>query len=231
MSEIYQERSNHSTAEEENTISQQLQSDHLRHEIANLHKEKERLLTDLQETIEEEKQAWEEQKKREKEAAQASGYQVGYETGHKEAIEKYHAMLEKANKIVSSAKADYDKTVSKYEYAVIQLAVSIAGKILKQKIDADPELFQPIVKEAISDLKDSSNVEVYVHPSKYELIISQKEELEQLIKNEDVLSVYIDSSLAEQDCMIKHPYGQVDLSVDTQLEQIKRALEEKVMER
>lgn len=61
--------------------------------------------------------------------------------------------------------------------------------------------------------------------------MNQKEELEQIVRNDDVISIYTDRNLQEHSCIVKHPYGQIDVSIDTQLQQLKIALEEKVMER
>ncbi len=223
-------------AEEEEAVDHQatnlqMEVDRLRTELRQLEVEKERLLSEVRQTIAQEKEAWQVEKEEERERAKEVGYQEGYNQAVQEVEERYHAMLAEANEITKRAKEEYDKTVSKYEQAIVQLSVAIANKIITTSIDEKPEYFTKLVETAIIDLKDSSNVELHVHPSQYELLVGQKEEFEQIVMKEDVISIYVNTQLEPYSCMIKHPYGQIDVSVDTQLEEIKRALEEKVMER
>lgn len=231
ISEIFEEQPEEEDFIEADEMTLQLKVDQLQNEIKSLELQKEKTLEEIQTAIEQERDAWELQKEQEREEAQDVGYKVGYDAGYEKVFEQHEQLLNDANDIVRKAKEDYDKTISKYETAILNLAISIAEKITTKRIEQEPEIFQQMVQTAISDLKDSSNVEVYVHPTKYDLIISQKEELEQMVRNDDVISIYTDSSLLEHSCIIKHLYGQVDVSVDTQLQQIKNALEEKIMER
>lgn len=231
ITDIFNQEAERDQFVETDEMTLQLKVDQLRHEIKTLQIEKEKVLQDLQNAIEEEKQLWEEQKEQEREEAQEVGYKVGYDAGYEEVFKKYESLLTEANDIVQLAKQEFDKTVSKHEQAIINLAIAVAEKITAHSIETEPELFKQIVEDAILDLIDSSNVEIFVHPSHYDLILSQKEELEQIVRNDDVISVYTDKSLLEHSCIIKHPYGQIDVSIDTQLQQLKIALEEKVMER
>lgn len=230
ISEIFEEQPEDEFVEADE-VTLQLKVDQLRNEIKHLESQKEKTLEDLQQAIEQEKKLWQEQKEQEKQEAHDVGYKVGYDAGYEKVFEEHDALLTEANHIVQLAKEEFDQTISKYDHAIINLAIKVAEKITTKVIDEQPTYFQEIVENAIVDLKDSSNVEVYVHPSQYELIMSQKEELEQMVRNDDIISVYTDSQLEENSCLIKHLYGQIDVSVDTQLQQIKDALEEKIMER
>lgn len=230
VSEIFEEKPKEEIVQDDE-VSLHLKVDQLKNEIDELQQQKEKVLQDLQEAIAKEKETWEEEKEIEREEAQEIGYKVGYDAGYEQVFKQYDSLLEEANNIVHLAKSDYDKTVSKHENAIINLAISIAEKIMITSIEEEPEYFKHMVESAILDLKDSSNVKIYVHPNKYELIMEQKEELEQMVRNDDVISVYLDSNMHENACVIKHPYGQIDASIDTQLQQIKDALEEKIMER
>lgn len=231
-SEIFEkQKEQNETIQTDNEFSLQIKIDQLKNEIRKLEEEKTKLLRNLRESIEEEKRKWQEQKELEKKEAQKVGYKVGYDQGVEDALKQYESLLKEANEITKLAKQTYDETISKYDQAILELAVTIGKKILTIELEERPELFKQIVVKAIEDLKDSSNVEIYVHPSQYKCILNQKEELEQMVRSEDVISIYADQHLDEYDCLIRHPYGQIDVSIDTQLEQIKHALEEKLAER
>lgn len=231
LSEIFEQEAQPEQFVEADEMTLQLKIDQLNQEIKNLQLQKEKVLQDLQIAIQDEKQLWEQQKEQEKQEAQEVGYKVGYDAGYEDALEKYESLLTEANGIVQLAKQEFDKTIGKHEQAIINLSIAVAEKITAHTIDENPELFKQIVEGAILDLIDSSNVEIFVHPSQYEMIMSQKEELEQIVRNDDVISIYTDKKLNEHSCIIKHPFGQIDASLDAQLQQLKIALEEKVMER
>jgi len=231
LAEIFEQKSETESYVHENETTLQLKVDQLKNDIENLQLQKERVLQDLQAAIQEEKQVWEQEKESEKKAAQEVGYKVGYDAGYEEVLKQHNMLLAEANEIVKLAKQDYDKTISKHESAIVNLAIAAAEKITTTSIEEYPEYFSKVVEEAILDLKDSSNVEIIVNPSKYELIMSQKSELEQLVREDDVISIYTNKHLCENSCTIKHPYGQIDVGIDVQLQQIKHALEEKITER
>lgn len=232
ITDIFEQQENaFENIEDDHEVTLQLKIDQLKHEINHLKQQKEKVLGDLRKSINKEKTAWLEQKELEKKQAEEVGYKIGYDAGYEDVFKQYESLINEANQIATSAKQDYDKTINKHEYAILELAITIAEKIIANKLEEKPESFIDMVKQAIQDLKDSSQVEIYVHPDNYQLILNQKEELEQMVRKEDVISVYNDRELDVGDCLIKHPYGQIDVSIDTQLQQIKHVLEEKISER
>jgi len=231
INEIIEQKAEPQSYIEGNETSLQIKIDQLRQEIESLTSQKEKLLEDIQLAIENEKEAWEQEKEMERKEAQEVGYKVGYDEAYEKVFQQYEEHLHEANHIVSLAKEDYDKTISKHEQAIVNLAIAVAEKITISKMDENPAQFQRMVEQAILELKDSSNVEIFVHPSQYDFILNQKEELQQMVRDEDIISVYSDKTLDEYSCVIKHLYGQIDVSVDTQLKQLKRTLEEKILER
>lgn len=208
----------------------QTEIDALEQELKLLERRKQSIMEEMSDYISSEKEAWEITKQQEQTAAIEKGFKMGFDQGTVEAMEKYDVLLQQANKIVENAEQDYYKTVEKHQTTVLQLSVQIANKIVRKQIEAEPDTFFQLVKSAIEQLMDTSNVAIYLHPNDYAFLYEQKEELEQLLDDDEVLSLYINQDLNEGDCLIKHPFGQIDASIDTQLTQVKQALEEKLME-
>lgn len=217
--------------EKEQYITYQMKIENSKHQLASLELQKEKMLNDLKEAINKEKQEWIYQKKIEEEQAKETGYKIGFDQGREEALAEYIKLINKANQLVDAATEDYHRMIEKHEEAIIQLAIASAEKIIGLQIKEDSTVFTKIVKKAIEELKDHSHVIIYVHPDDYPILIEQKEELEQLLEDGEIISIYIDQQLNIGDCSIKHPFGQIDVGIDSQLEQIKFALEEKVMEK
>src|SRR5690625_2125220 len=202
----------------------------LEQEIITLQQKKDQLLQDIQVAIQKEKEAWLETKEKEREEAQNIGFKTGYDAGVEKAEQTYERLMTEANERTKLATDDYYKTIAKHEQAIIQLAMAAAEKVTKQHIDASDVGITEIVKQALKDLKDKSNISIYVHHTDYEFVMNRKEELEEILDEGQLLSIYIDDQMNQGDCIIKHPFGQVDIGIDVQLSQIKAALEEKILE-
>ena len=217
--------------EKEQHITYQMKIENSKQQLASLEQQKEKMLNDLKAAINQEKQEWINQKKIEEEQAKEAGYKIGFDQGREEALAKYTELINQANQLVDAATEDYHRMIEKHEEAIIQLAIASAEKIIGLQIKEDSTVFSKIVKKAVEELKDHSHVTIYVHPDDYPILIKQKEELEQLLEDGEIISIYINQQLHPGDCSIKHPFGQIDVGIDSQLEQIKFALEEKIMEK
>ncbi len=199
-------------------------------EIRTLEEKKEKLLQDMKQAIEKEKEAWLVTKEEERKEAQEIGYKTGYDAGLEEAKTEYSALIDEANKIIENAQTEYFKTIANHEQAILQLAITTAEKITKQQVSETEDTLVEMIKYAIDDLQKRSNISIYVQPADYEFVMNGKEELETLLEDGEIISIYADENLNPGDCVIKHPYGQLRIGIDVQLQQIKTALEEKLSE-
>lgn len=211
-------------------VSLEIEVANLKQQIRSLQEQSEHLLFDLKQKIDQEKEAWQLEKENERKQAQAKGYEEGYREGQQSAMSKYESLLHEANEIVEKATEDYYRTIEKHQQAIITLAIKASEKIITKEITLDETYVTSIISKAMDDLKDHSNISIYVSPKDYGLVMKQKDELEQSIQSGELLSIYVDTKLHEGDCIISDPFGQIDVSIDLQLQQIKNALEEKLME-
>lgn len=213
------------TVDDEYTaIQEQLQV--AREELHQAKAQKQQMIAESQEAIMKDKEEWNKTKASYIEQAKEAGYSTGFATGKQESMKQYKQLLNQANEIVHSATVDYHSTVEQSEEVIVDLAIHTAGKIIKQKITDHPSAFLAIVKAAIKEIKDQSVVTVYVHPDAYELILQQKEELRHLLHADTKLTIYVNEELNNESCVIEHPFGKIDASVDTQLTQLREVLHE-----
>ena len=200
-------------------------------ELERLKAEQNELLTKTHEEITKERNNWEQEKEQLIEVTKKEGYEEGVVLGKEEGKSQYKTLLHQANSIIESAQKDYFSTIDRNEETIIDLAIHTAEKILQQKISDEPEAILGLVKAAIQDIKDKSKIMIYLHPENYQYVLNQKNELLRILDNEANLSIYINEKLTENACVIEHPYGQIDASIDTQLGQIRQILHELVMEK
>lgn len=193
-------------------------------EIEQLEKQRRELKEQTEQEIEKKKQEWEAEKKTWIEQAREEGYQAGFTSGEKDAREKYKEYVSQANSLVTAAQKDYEKTVAASDEAIVQLAMQAAEKIIVQQIDVEPGAFLNIIKAAIKEIDNQSEVAIYVHPGNYEFVLQQKDELKRILEDNLKLFIYANENLKDNACLINHPFGQIDASVDSQLEEIRTSL-------
>ncbi|WP_449353948.1 flagellar assembly protein FliH [Virgibacillus natechei] len=199
-------------------------------QLQHLNDQKEKLLLETKTQIKKEKEDWENEKQQYIKEAMEEGYQAGFSQGEEAGLEKYQDLLDKANAITDESIRDYHATIDKSEEAILDLAIHIAGNILKRRLTDDPSSFLSLVKAAIKELKDQSIISIYLHPTTYKYVLKQKDELVLILGNETKLAIYVHEDIQEDGCLIEHPYGQIDAGIDTQLKQIRNVLHEITME-
>src|SRR5699024_1823464 len=100
----------------------------------------------------------------------------------------------------------------------------IAEKIIGATLKEQPETFLGMVRNVLKDLREVGRVTIYLHPDNYEYVYQQKEELISLLEDPKRISIYADDTLQTDSCIIEYPHGQIDASIDTQLEQVRKSL-------
>jgi flagellar assembly protein FliH len=180
--------------------------------------------TGIVQQIDYERSAWEQERVQLFEQARQEGYAEGLELGRQEALRQYQAHIEESERIVDLAKKDYDETVQSAENTILALSIKLAEKVIGSKLHESPEIFLPLVKLGLNEVKEYENIKIHVHPSFYQLLLSQKDELQSLVTNNTDMNIYANAELNVNDCFIESAFGRIDISIDTQLQQLKKQL-------
>lgn len=178
--------------------------------------------------IEQESAAWQQNWMQEKERLQKEAFdqafQQGAEQGRAAGYNEMKELIEEAHSIVASSKIEYEKNVERSERTIIELAVICAEKILRTELDQNEDAFMSIIRSALKETKNQKEIQIHVHPGKYELVISQKDEIEALFPNEINCYIFPNEEAEENACFIETSNGRIDAGVDTQLHQLRKTL-------
>lgn len=215
--------------DEKRVLQQEIEENRLK--LQALQEEQAALLQQVKEEISLEKEEWETEKEKLQEAANKAGHDAGFLKGKEDSMERYATILSQANQLVEQTTKDYHKTLENSDKKIIELAIGTAEKIINQKILENESVFLDLVTTAIKEIKEQTIISLYLHPDNYSFVLEQKNELIRSLDSDMTIEIYIDQELNENGCLIKHPFGQVDVGVDTQLEQIQAVLQEVAMER
>jgi flagellar assembly protein FliH len=182
----------------------------------------------VQRQILQEKENWEDEKQQLVEMARKEGYEIGLQQGRQDGLAQYHQLIEQARQIVESANNEYYRQIEAANETILLIGLKVAEKILDAHLSENNKHFISLVKRAIREAREHSEVKIYVHPIYYDAVISQKDELKEIFNQEVDLFIYPDAQLPEHGCIIESPFGRIDASVDIQLQQIKEKLRERL---
>ncbi len=154
------------------------------------------------------------------------GYDEGYEAGEIRISEALHAQSEarmcELAEMLEKVEESKEEIISKYEDNLSKLAIEIAEKIIRQKIDSNDNVISGIIRGAIKDYKNAEWIKVY---------ISERDDSEQIKADKDLIKELegiskdvkfeVSDDLRQGSVIVEMPDGLVDASVDTQLKNFK----------
>ena len=186
--------------------------------------ERDRLLSEAQKQIENDRAE-----------ARAAGHAEGFAAGHAEGeaavreemaelIRTTNAQAEKTLRDAHDAMRDY---LMQAEEDIVSIAMTAVERILPQHFIDVPQMVLPIVRDAILRVKDQKEVIVHVPPDSYDFVLMARDELRGLLTAGDTnLTITSDEAMKPGDCLVETPNGSVDARLQTQIEQLKKAVRE-----
>lgn len=169
-----------------------------------------------------------------KEQAQEDGFQQGYREGYDQgkqtATEEMQGILiaavEKSESIIALSEQEVRNSILAAEKQFIEIALSIAKKILAREVEENPMVILPIVKKALEKVSDQEQVVIKVHPDDYELVLQARRDLQMILGQEQALTIAHDHTIEVGSCVIESSNGTVDARVSTQFAAIEKILQE-----
>ena len=186
--------------------------------------EADQILTSAKQAVEEQRVQWETERQELMEKAQLEGYQKGFAAGQQEGLQSFQVKIEEAQSLIELAQQDYKATVEGSEDALLDLGLRLAEKILHEKLNDEPETYLSLVKGAIADWKERSDLRLYVHTDSYELVLQQKEELALLTGQDFDLMIMPQHDLPAGGCILETKHGRIDAGIDSQLTVLREKL-------
>ncbi|MGM0522554.1 MAG: flagellar assembly protein FliH [Bacillota bacterium] len=201
----------------------------LKQELTNIQQQIDQEKQQAEQDINQQKQDWQSEKETLIESAKNEGYQAGYETGEQAALADFASRIEQANEIIHQAEQEREIIIEKAHADIVELSMVVAKKVVFDAVMSKDALL-PIVKTAIKDYHDQTIIRIRTSIQDFDLIHSQTDELTRVLNEGVMLSVLPDDKLPTGGCVIETPSGQLDVSVDRQLEKIHEALTETMEE-
>lgn len=136
--------------------------------------------------------------------------------------QEYEQKLNAAREPIAAVLASFEEQRTHYyaqvEMEIVQLALSIAAKILHREAQVDPMLLAALVRLAVERMREGSSVTVRVSPGKGESWRRY------FAANPSISHVEVaeDPQLTDQDCVLETELGSANFGLDSQLKEVEQ---------
>ena len=160
------------------------------------------------------------------------GLQEGRETGEQEgrarAVQKFEPQVEQLINAWTAAlerwETDRGEMLLAAREDVVRFAVAVARKVVMRVVKADSTVIEDQLAEALALLSRPTTIIVSVHPNDRPIIEAVLPRLVRRFQQCEQASVRDDETLTTGGCVVATAGGQIDATIETQLDRIARTL-------
>lgn len=159
-------------------------------------------------------------------------YQAGFEAGRRYAEQtlrtEYEHRLNESDGRIAALAADVGRQFEEFRTAaerdIVRLAIAIAERIVKREIRLEDTFVVRQIQEAMKRLIGVERIRIRINPSDEEIVRKHRNELLTSADAVRELTIEADETIPRGSCVLESDGGNVDASVQTQLERIEAAL-------
>ena len=156
--------------------------------------------------------------------ASEQGFQAGHEQGTLLAEEEFRKQRQEMQELIEKAYEEKAKIVQESESFLLSLSVRVAEKVIKKELKQHDDQLLHVVKQALKQIEESEDVTMQVSLEDYPIILPFLEELKTYVKADSEFKLVPVANLSKGGCMIHTASGSYDVTIDSQLQEIKKHL-------
>jgi len=149
-------------------------------------------------------------------------YESGFQEGQKSALESQIAEVESAVKGLNQAVADIQnlrqEIYHSIEHEVVELALSIARKVVCQEIKTSKDVVVCVAREALSQVEVPGKIKIRLNPADLEFISETREHISGLLHQIDNVTFEAEEGIAAGGCVIETRLGEIDARIEKQFQ-------------
>lgn len=172
------------------------------------------------------------------ETAREAGYRAGYSTGYEESRRRaegecrmeyekqLEAFQEDVKRALQSVETAKERCLRNYLDELKDCAIAIGEKVIQISLRSSGEVIRQMIISATEKLKKTAWVKIYIDKSDYDMMMEADADIiDELSHLSDNIKFIVMDKEDTGNCIIEMPEEIVDVSVNTQIENIKDILE------
>ena len=157
--------------------------------------------------------------------AYEQGFEKGEKAGMELGIQQLTPYLDQFRNIILELSYAREIMLKNMEPQIVELALDISKKIVKQVVENDKETAARIAKEAISQLTGNHSIVIYVSKSDYDLMTELMPQFKSMDQVKDC-TIEVDLNVEPGGCILETENETVDARISIGLEETEQLLEE-----
>jgi flagellar assembly protein FliH len=157
-------------------------------------------------------------------SAQTGSFAAGYELGRQETRAEVEVVAESLVRSLQELADFRARLRDRYERELLGLALGVARKVVGAEVQARPEIWLAMIREGIRRAVDRERVRVRLPASVASFLGVQLPTLRAQLDEVKEIELVEDASLPAGGCVIETRFAELDVGLDTQIEQIERGL-------
>ena len=172
------------------------------------------------------KRAWEEEKLVLQQQAYEEGFAQGYEEGIQKANSDMIHTIQTVNATMHDAQLNAKQYIASQEAVILDIALTAAERILNAALDRQDELFVSIVERGLKEAREMKEIKLYVSQKYHALVSEHHSELAEMFPVNVPFMIFVNEDLNDTESYIETNHGRIVISIDEQLQELRRQLYE-----
>ena len=147
------------------------------------------------------------------------GYAQGERAGAEAAGHRSEPMLRRLAQTIDELAGLRAELLQKTERQVVELALAIAGRVLRRELSIDRELLVAMARVALERLGENTSATIRLNPDDYAVIGAETR-----LGDSAVVRVVSDPLVSSGGCLLQSDFGLIDAGIDAQLAEMASAL-------
>lgn len=157
-----------------------------------------------------------------------------YARGRQEGLASAEQRLESTTQALTQALEDVSRLRASLAQTggqdMLRLVIAVAEQIIRRTVEVDPSVVLTIIEHALQASVRADTYRVSINPGDMDGVTKQKPLFLASISGLKSISFEADPSISPGGCRVDSELGDVDATIETQLESIKQALSEAIAE-
>ena len=160
-----------------------------------------------------------------KEAAFQKGFLEGKKIGFESGSKKADSAIDSLNQILGQLENIRQEIYQEIEKEVVQLALSIARKIVCHEVKTNQETVACVAREALSRVNNPTKITIKLNPDDLQFIKDARFQFSRFLRNVDNIRFEAQESIQSGGCLVETDRGDIDARIEKQFQAIEESFQ------
>ena len=146
------------------------------------------------------------------------------ELAEKKATQRIRTLLPALEHAAKQVAINRERWLAEWESSALQLAVAIAGRILRSELAVDPERGRAMISDALQTAAGSTRLRVRLHPEDVAMLGNRAEDVVKSLASCGEATILPDETIERGGSIVETQHGVIDARLETQLDRILQEL-------